>query len=925
MAFAACSGDRRDPERQPTSSTRLLGVEAAEPAEDVDPAASARGAVAWQRLVDMGNAFRDSDVAFDAVTESIRAELPEGERDLLEARLSAHGVPESIWAPGLAVPVGACAGSACATAFFLEYADAFDLGDVAAELDLYESTTEPAGRTVLRFQQRRDGLRVEGAQMLVQVTAGGGVHRYLGHYVPGITGESTPVVSAADAAGLAALDVGVASDPIEPVELMWIDPHLLGAPGWEPKLAWRARLEIPEPTDIYLDALTGETIVAVERVAHAHLRAVYDANGSSNNWNQSGVTLVFDGNVDSGCPLGQGYTTDCTNAQTAMYNAWQFYDDMGYQPMGPVTNQNNYMRYVVRSGKFTNNADWRPDNNADCTTAAVYASTNYTAPDLVAHEIGHGVNDCTADLPDSLESGAVKEHMGDAHMMGIDNDWGLPDPPLGSSTCVSTTASCWRSLSDPPSQVNDDDDSPNSSWEGDPDSYFLIEDPGLNSTDDKGRKHSNGGMGNKAAFLLARDDVALGTVTTFDGVPVTTYGRTHGIHVFDRALIYELGAGALWPDWRIALLDAGASEESAHAQTGIAEDAGDAADAAGAFSNPLVQSVNKPTDHRPHVQTFTSSDAVERLFLVWKCSAGGTCSSSGRIVFRYYTSSWSSEIEHNNAWTDSAPYMYTRSTDAVVVFKNLGSTAMHWIEIPSSGVPDTNSTVFTAGSSALTDAPPAGAYVNGSFSVFGYRRANSGTGQYRLWLYRPQNSTNYGPYLCGGLADTTIRSGPTVEWCNGRVWLAATCNGDSRVHITSLDGSLGSQGPETTLTLVGNYSHASVVHDTYAQPMLECSTDSGTRWPLYLTFYDSGGHVVVQRLAPDGTDAFPVSVGSGPAGQGTDGVSPSTLFANQSRQVQLDNYLSSTRPAGIAHWRHWVYVATRDSSGNVVRVRRETQ
>jgi Zn-dependent metalloprotease len=142
------------------------------------------------------------------------------------------------------------------------------LVDPDLELLLSQVQADPQGGRVLRFTQRYRDLEVWPAELAVHLDAAGNVVLLSGAYIPTPEGVATaPVVSAGEAvdrarAHLEVPEAGVGGEP----RLV-----IYGPLADVPRLAWKLELTgaIYQVWDSVVDAITGEVLLAVNRICHA--------------------------------------------------------------------------------------------------------------------------------------------------------------------------------------------------------------------------------------------------------------------------------------------------------------------------------------------------------------------------------------------------------------------------------------------------------------------------------------------------------------------------------------------------------------------------------------------------------------------------------------------------------------------------------
>jgi Zn-dependent metalloprotease len=172
-------------------------------------------------------------------------------------------------------------------------------------------------------------------------------------------------------------------------------------------------------------------------------------------------------------------------------------------------------------------------------TQIVYGDTyGYPlADDVVAHELTHGITQFESNLFYYYQSGAINESFSDLwgeyydQTNGQGYDGGNFTWQIGEDVA---NAPIVRHMSDPP-------------WDSDPDtmsSYWYYEGP-----DDNGGVHTNGGINNKAVFLMVQGG-------TFNGKTVSGLGWDKTIAIYYEVNTHLLSSGADYSDLYHALQQA---------------------------------------------------------------------------------------------------------------------------------------------------------------------------------------------------------------------------------------------------------------------------------------------------------------------------------------------------------------------------------
>ncbi|WP_431087104.1 M4 family metallopeptidase [Paenibacillus sp. 8b26] len=189
------------------------------------------------------------------------------------------------------------------------------------------------------------------------------------------------------------------------------------------------------------------------------------------------------------------------------------------------------IRSTVHYGKKYNNAFWNGSQmtygDGDGKLFTFFSGD----PDVVGHELTHGVTEFTSNLEYYGESGALNEAFSDI----IGNDMDGSNWLLGDGIYTpNIPGDALRSLSDPAKY-------------GQPDHYSnFYPDP---NNDDEGGVHTNSGIINKAYYLLAQGG-------TSHGVTVSGIGREAAVYIYYNAFTNYLTSTSNFSNARAAVVQA---------------------------------------------------------------------------------------------------------------------------------------------------------------------------------------------------------------------------------------------------------------------------------------------------------------------------------------------------------------------------------
>ncbi|MEI6689762.1 MAG: M4 family metallopeptidase [Thermoleophilia bacterium] len=384
---------------------------------------------------------------------------------------------------------------------FVEQRPALVDGAEAEELVPAGETRGVSGTTIVRLDQELHGVPVLGGEVVVTVDAQRRVLAANGEVLDDASPAMGPSISAVEARDRAvrALDKGghagfVASEP----SLVIYDARILGGPGpFKPALVWD--LEVADGADVrqrvFVDATTGYIVQRMDLIRTAKVRHVCDAANSDG---RVPCDSAF-ARTENGAP---SLLADVNDAYDFAGVTYDFYAALGRDSIDgagmPIVSTVRW----CQSGCPYANAFW--DGRQ-----MVYGLSYATADDVVGHELTHGVTDYTSKLIYWYQPGAINEAMSD--IMGEFVDLSNP----GTSPRTDTAANRWLLGEDLPIGAIRDMENPPTY--GDPD---KVTSPNFFTGEaDNGGVHTNSGVANKTAFLIADG-------ATFNGQTVAGIGLT---------------------------------------------------------------------------------------------------------------------------------------------------------------------------------------------------------------------------------------------------------------------------------------------------------------------------------------------------------------------------------------------------------------
>ncbi|MCW2569459.1 MAG: peptidase thermolysin, partial [Mycobacterium sp.] len=393
-----------------------------------------------------------------------------------------------------------------------EHGAAFGLRKGDAELRTTATLPAAGGLEVVRFNQTVGNVPVLGADLVVTVRPDGETVSVGSTVTTATPVSTTPRVTAGQAAATAhaatvsneKLATGTDLTVATPALAMF-DPAVFGVPGrpgmrpvWRTKVTGEFRTG-PVGADVLVDARSGRVLLYANALHTVKSRQVCD-HATSAVPDTSGPGKL----CPAGLPLGwavpkgsvaavednlpAGANADVKNAYDYAGTTYDFYKTLFDRDSidGNGMQIRSSVRYCPPNGSSSacyKNAYW---DGAQMVYGPGYAS----ADDVVAHELTHGVTEHTANLYYWYQSGAINESMSDVFGEFVD----LTDNTDGAGTQTAwdlgedLPGGALRSLSNPASHEN-------------PPS--MTSSLYVGGSGDNGGVHTNSGVGNHAAYLIA--------------------------------------------------------------------------------------------------------------------------------------------------------------------------------------------------------------------------------------------------------------------------------------------------------------------------------------------------------------------------------------------------------------------------------------
>lgn len=415
---------------------------------------------------------------------------------------------------------------AVALTFLNSFGPLFGVRAPNRELTLDRQTEGERGRSFLRYRQLYQGVPVMAGELILQV-AGGTVLSANGEVSPVQNLNATPSLSKEDAGKRAlsavAKSSGLPADQLAASEPeLWVyDPQLL-APDTSPaRLVWRTEVGAPTQGDIrrlvLVDARLGAIVLNLDLVQPGLSRAVYDNNNVELNLPGNGP-VRSEGEPATGINdvnLAYDYLGDTYNYYLTHYGR-NSYDNAGAQ--------------LIATVRFCDIGSSCPYRNAFWDGRQLAFGDGMVTDDILAHEYTHAVTEHTSGLFYMFQSGAINESLSDIWGELVDLAIEQPgeDPADRWLIAEDLVVGAIRDMADPTAF-------------GDPDSMTSALWNCGNQSMDMGGVHTNSGVLNKAAYLIADGG-------TFNGYTVNGIGLDKMGAVFYELQTRYLTSGSDYQD-----------------------------------------------------------------------------------------------------------------------------------------------------------------------------------------------------------------------------------------------------------------------------------------------------------------------------------------------------------------------------------------
>jgi bacillolysin len=418
--------------------------------------------------------------------------------------------------------------------FLSTYGELFGLQDAGRELAIMKRKTDSDGREFIRYQQIYRDVPVLGGELIVTGKYNS-ITSVNGEILPDLELDVQPRLFSEDARQTALVSMAkyyevdlenlIASEP----ELWIYNPALVGGPGPRlTSLVWKVEVEtlelLPIREFILIDAHTGALLLRFNQIDGLLNRSTHDAE---NGFSLPGTLVCNESNPN--CSGGDAHATSAHNHARDTYNF--FFNVHGRDSIDGL---GMTITSTVHYGDNYRNAFW---NGKQMVFGDGYGFA--LADDVVAHELVHGITQHESNLYYYYQSGAINEAFSDiwGEFIDLTNNSGNDDP--GVKWLIGEDIDglgAIRSMKNPP-VFGDPDRMTSSLYDCD----FEQK--------DNGGVHSNSGVGNKAAYLMAEGD-------TFNGYTVESIGITKTAKIWYQAATKLLTSGSDYQDLYLALQQA---------------------------------------------------------------------------------------------------------------------------------------------------------------------------------------------------------------------------------------------------------------------------------------------------------------------------------------------------------------------------------
>jgi len=391
-----------------------------------------------------------------------------------------------------------------------------------SSLQLTSVTNDSIGGTHVKFDQRYQGMRVYGAQVVVHMKSTG-ITAVSGDYVPAINVSTTPKITAARAAEVALKQqVGQAPYTVASSDLMIYRTGLLEGFRGQSRLAHQVEVTNGKAIrdQIVIDAVKGNVLNRISLNPHALNRIIYTP--------LYGTPFAVRNEGDPYTPGNPPGTTGADPINNLYLFAGETYN-LFHSSFGrdAYDGAGHTMHSVLLANNNCPNAYWNGVSTNYC--------ADFDADDVVSHEWGHAYTEYTHGLIYSYQSGALNESYSDIFGETHDLHNGVDAEGGSNNTQPMPNGQRWQMGEDvngfnqPALGILRDMWDPTTF--GQPD---KVSSPNYScGSGDNGGVHANSGVPNHAFAMLVDGK-------TFNGQNVQAIGFTRALAIYYRAMtVYQ--------------------------------------------------------------------------------------------------------------------------------------------------------------------------------------------------------------------------------------------------------------------------------------------------------------------------------------------------------------------------------------------------
>lgn len=337
------------------------------------------------------------------------------------------------------------------------------------------------GEDVYVYQAYK-GLEIAGSELVVSLE-GSTVYSTTGRLSEALNLSVEPDITS-DQAEVIALGIDVTGNRvIGETELQIFDPIYYGEELSNPRLAWKVSIANPNLKQVYVDALSGETLFSYFYQESFLDLEIYDANGNTAGDSECYWWTTDDDFVGDEGGITEQYENDQVAQDIRQFGVATYNYFRSNYGRKSFDGEDTELEVYIHAG--VDNANWVPGYWCEY----IEFSDPYVSFDIFVHEFTHGIINSSSNLVYANQSGALNESYADVMAAVAENNWLIGDlAPIGTIRDLSDPRiDHWnrRRAFVPASQVDCD-------------------------VNDCGWVHSNSGIQNKAAYLIARGGVHSG-------------------------------------------------------------------------------------------------------------------------------------------------------------------------------------------------------------------------------------------------------------------------------------------------------------------------------------------------------------------------------------------------------------------------------